>query len=161
MLNDNCLRMQKILDKVLPAYLDSKSRYMCTTLKEAWLEGEITWEDYKFATKEIDAYLKHLGPYETLEVALQDARLNCSQWHREQIYHNWVDRPMTSPALERWWITKALSYGKGIWQGLKIAEDAGYLTCTQVGIVKYSIGQFGREPTRRELKNWTTVKQQN
>lgn len=158
MFNDNCLRMQKILDKALPAYLGSKRRYMCTSLKDAWLEGEITWEEYTFATQEIGTYLKHLGPYDTLLVSLQQARLDHSRWHREQIYHNWVDRPMTSPALEQKWIKQTLGYGLGIWEGLKLAEEVGDLSCTQVDIVKHSIEQFGREPTIQELKDWTTVR---
>lgn len=154
-------KMQKILDKVLPDYLNSRRRYMCTSLKDAWLAGEITWEECKFATHEIDDYLRHLWPYETLEMALQQARIPNSKWHREQIYHNWADRPMTSPTLEQKWITKALVYGLGIWEGLKTAEHAGDLTRTQVDIVKHSIEQFigkhRREPTLQELKDWATI----
>lgn len=154
-------KMQKILDKVLPRYLESKRRYMCTSLKEKWLVGKITWEEYRFATQEIDAYLKHLGPYETLVMALQNARIDSSEWSREQIYRNWTNRPITSPTLEQKWITQALIYGLGIWEGLKTAEHAGDLTCTQVDLVKYAIEQFGREPTIQELKDWTAVQQQN
>ena len=154
-------KMQKILNKVLPSYLASKDRLMCWTMIEAGLAGEITWEEYKFATKEIKEYLLHFGSYDTLFVSLSMANLNPSMEDRERIYQNWSNRPITSPTLEQKWITQALSYGEGIWEGLKIAEDVGDLTCTQVDIIKYSIEQFGREPTIQELKDWTAVQQQN
>lgn len=154
-------KMQKILDKVMPTYLDGKRRYMCTTLKVSWLAGEITWEEYKFATQEIETYLKHLGPYDTLEMALHQAGIDSSEEAREQIYHNWTNRPITSHTLEQKWITQALSYGLGIWEGLKLAEEVGDLACTQVDLVKYSIEQLGREPTIQELKDWAAVQQQN
>lgn len=151
-------RMQKVLDNVLPSYTESNRMYMCTTLKVAWLAGEITWEECNFATQEIETYLKHLGPYETLEMSLSLANLNSSKSSRELIYRNWSNRPMTSPTLEQKWITQALTYGLGIWEGLKTAEHAGDLTCTQAGIVKHSIEQFivrrGREPTIQEMKDW-------
>lgn len=168
MLNDNYLRMQKILDKVIPLYLKEEPRLMCYTLHRACNQGIITIEERFYAIEEVRDYLEHLGMDRrlgTLRVALHRANLNSSPQDLEHIYRNWSDRPITSPTLEQKWITQALSYGEGVWEGLTIARGAGDLTWTQVELVKYAIYEFieeyGCEPTIQELKDWTAVQQQN
>lgn len=152
--------MQKILNKVLPVYLKSDARLMCYSIHDAYYKKLLTSEERDYALKEVQDYIEHLGMSRTkgcLRVALYRADLSSTLEDRERIYRNWSDRPMTSPTLEKKWITQTLGYGLGIWEGLKTAENAGDLTRTQVDIVKHSIEQLRREPTMQELKNWTTV----
>lgn len=152
--------MQKILNKVLPAYLKSDARLMCDSIHAAYYKELLTSEERDYALKEVQDYIEHLGMSRTkgcLRAALYQADLSSTLEDRERIYRNWADRPMTSPTLEQEWITQALSYGEGIWEGLNITEDVGDLTCTQVGIVKHSIEQLRREPTIQEMRDWVRL----
>lgn len=96
------INIQEIFNKVIEkGYYNEEDEFMCHSLENAEMAGEISQEEYKKACDSIEEYLEEIGNWSnsgsiTLQISLASLSGYKEKWpfhERLAIYLDWENRP--------------------------------------------------------------------